>query len=157
MNKITFTLNHQLVTVDLSPGMRLLDVVRDHFKLTGSKEGCGEGECGACSILLNGSVANSCCIPLGNVHGQDVVTIEGFSTTKRYEVLKEAFHDEGGSQCGMCTPGMIMAAESLLSHNPHPTEEEIRIGLSGNLCRCTGYNMVVKAIQLAMKRGEGLW
>lgn len=157
MEKIEFTLNDETVIVDLEASMRLLDVLRDYFHLTGPKEGCGEGECGACSILLNGRVVNSCCVPLANVKGQKVTTIEGFSKTKRYEILKEAFHDEGGSQCGICTPGMIMAAESLLSVNPHPSEEEIRIGLSGNLCRCTGYNMIVKAIQLAMKRGEGLW
>ena len=157
MNEIIFTLNHEEVRLTLDPGMRLLDVLRDHFHLTGSKEGCGEGECGACSVLLNGKVANSCCIPLANVHQQDIVTIEGFSKTDRYRVLKEAFHEEGGSQCGICTPGMIMAAESLLSHNSHPSEEEIRIGLSGNLCRCTGYNMIVKAVLRAMKEGAGLW
>jgi len=157
MNKITFTLNGQRVVVDLDPSLRLLDVLRDHFRLTGSKEGCGEGECGACSVLLDGKVVNSCCFPLANADGKSIITIEGFTKTKRYEILKDAFHIEGGSQCGICTPGMIMAAESLLSENPHPSEEEIRIGLSGNLCRCTGYNMIVKAVALASKKGEGLW
>jgi len=157
MNKITFTLNHQEVTLTLDPSMRLLDVLREHLHLTGPKEGCGEGECGACSVLVNGRVVNSCCMPLANVAGQQVITIEVFAKTKRYQVLKEAFHEEGGSQCGICTPGMIMAAESLLNTNPHPSDEEIRIGLSGNLCRCTGYNMIIKAVKLAASMGVGLW
>lgn len=157
MKKIKFILNNQEVEVNLNPGMRLLDVLRDHFHLTGTKEGCGEGECGACSVLIDGLLANSCCIPLANVHQKSVVTIEGFTKTKRYEIIKEAFHFEGGSQCGICTPGMILATESLLSINPNPSEKEIRIGLSGNLCRCTGYNMIIKAVQLAAKLGEGLW
>jgi carbon-monoxide dehydrogenase small subunit len=137
--------------------LRLLDVLRDHFHLTGTKEGCGEGECGACSVLINGRVVNSCCFPLANANGKKILTIEGLAATKRYQILKDAFHIEGGSQCGICTPGMIMAAESLLSMNPHPTDEEIRIGLSGNLCRCTGYNMIIKAVKTAAKLGEGLW
>lgn len=157
MNKIRFNLNGQDVAVELNPSLRLLDVLRDHFHLTGTKEGCGEGECGACSVLINGRVVNSCCFPLANAHGKTIMTIEGLASTKRYQVLKDAFHIEGGSQCGICTPGMIMAAESLLSMNPHPTDEEIRIGLSGNLCRCTGYNMIIKAVKVAAKLGEGLW
>ncbi len=157
MSKITFILNHQNVEVDATPSMRLLDIIREHFHLTGPKEGCGEGECGACSVLMDGHLINSCCTPLANVQGHEIVTIEGFAKTKRYEVLSEAFHYEGGSQCGACTPGMIMAAESLLRKHPHPSEEQIRIGLSGNLCRCTGYNMIVKAIQRAVEKGDGLW
>ena len=157
MNKIRFNLNGQDVAVELNPSLRLLDVLRDHFHLTGTKEGCGEGECGACSVLINGRVVNSCCFPLANANGKKIMTIEGLAATKRYQVLKDAFHIEGGSQCGICTPGMIMAAESLLSMNPHPTDEEIRIGLSGNLCRCTGYNMIIKAVKVAAKLGEGLW
>ncbi|HOC81033.1 MAG TPA: (2Fe-2S)-binding protein [Bacilli bacterium] len=157
MNKIRFNLNGQDVAVELNPSLRLLDVLRDHFHLTGTKEGCGEGECGACSVLINGRVVNSCCFPLANANGKKIMTIEGLAATERYQVLKDAFHIEGGSQCGICTPGMIMAAESLLSMNPHPTDEEIRIGLSGNLCRCTGYNMIIKAVKVAAKLGEGLW
>jgi carbon-monoxide dehydrogenase small subunit len=157
MSSIKFKLNHQEITVDLNPSLRLLDVLRDHFHLTGPKEGCGEGECGACSVLINGQLVNSCCFPLANVQGKEVITIEEFSKTKRYQVLAESFQTEGGSQCGICTPGMILAAESLLAKNSHPTEEEIRIGLSGNLCRCTGYNGIVKAIQKAMEIGSGLW
>lgn len=157
MNSIKFNLNGQDVAVGLNPSLRLLDVLRDHFHLTGTKEGCGEGECGACSVLINGRVVNSCCFPLANANGKKILTIEGLAATKRYQILKDAFHIEGGSQCGICTPGMIMAAESLLSMNPHPTDEEIRIGLSGNLCRCTGYNMIIKAVITAAKLGEGLW
>lgn len=157
MNSIKFNLNGQDVAVELNPSLRLLDVLRDHFHLTGTKEGCGEGECGACSVLINGRVVNSCCFPLANANGKKIFTIEGLAATKRYQILKDAFHIEGGSQCGICTPGMIMAAESLLSMNPHPTDEEIRIGLSGNLCRCTGYNMIIKAVKTAAKLGEGLW
>lgn len=157
MNSIKFNLNGQDVAVELNPSLRLLDVLRDHFHLTGTKEGCGEGECGACSVLINGRVVNSCCFPLANANGKKILTIEGLAATKRYQILKDAFHIEGGSQCGICTPGMIMAAESLLSMNPHPTDEEIRVGLSGNLCRCTGYNMIIKAVKTAAKLGEGLW
>lgn len=157
MNSIKFNLNGQDVAVELNPSLRLLDVLRDHFHLTGTKEGCGEGECGACSVLINGRVVNSCCFPLANANGKKILTIEGLAATKRYQILKDAFHIEGGSQCGICTPGMIMAAESLLSMNPYPTDEEIRIGLSGNLCRCTGYNMIIKAVKTAAKLGEGLW
>ena len=157
MNKITFTLNHKTVTLETLPSRRLLDVLRNDFKLTGSKEGCGEGECGGCAVLLDGHITNSCCLPLGSVDGREIITIEGFSKTKQFEVLAEAFSFEGGVQCGICTPGMIIASQSILAHNPHPTEAEIRIGLAGNLCRCTGYNMIVKAVLRASKRGEGLW
>ena len=157
MSKIKFNLNGEDVVIDLVPSMRLLDVLRDHLHLTGPKEGCGEGECGACSVLLNGKVVNSCSVPLANVQGHEVITIEGFAKTARYKILETAFANQGGSQCGICTPGMIMAAESLLRTNPHPTDAEIRVGLSGNLCRCTGYNMIVKAIQWASKEGDGLW
>ncbi|MFP4177158.1 MAG: (2Fe-2S)-binding protein [Acholeplasmataceae bacterium] len=157
MKKIEFTLNGKAVEFVRDPSSRLLDVLRNDFRLTGVKEGCGEGECGACSVLFDGHVVNSCLIPVANVHHHEITTIEGFAKTKRYEVLKEAMAYEGGSQCGICTPGMMIAAESLLNQNPHPTEKEVRIGLAGNLCRCTGYNMIIKAILRAAKRGEGLW
>ena len=157
MKPIKFSLNGEEVELDLNPSLRLLDVLRDHFHLTGSKEGCGEGECGACAVLLDGHIINSCCFPLGNVSGHSLVTIEGYSKTKRFKALEEAFSEEGGMQCGFCTPGMILAAESLLNKNPHPTEDAIRIGISGNLCRCTGYNMIVKAVMRASEKGAGLW
>ncbi|MFA7560481.1 MAG: (2Fe-2S)-binding protein [Candidatus Izemoplasmatales bacterium] len=157
MAKIKFILNNQSQEIDTDLNRRLLDVLRNDFNLTGPKEGCGEGECGACAVLLNGKIVNSCSVPLANVVSKEIMTIEGFSQTKRYEIIKEAFAEMGGVQCGFCTPGMIIATESLLRHNPHPTIEEIKIGLSGNLCRCTGYNLIVKAIQQAAKKGDGLW
>jgi carbon-monoxide dehydrogenase small subunit len=157
MAKIKFILNNQSQEIDTDLNRRLLDVLRNDFNLTGPKEGCGEGECGACAVLLNGRIVNSCSVPLANVVSKEIMTIEGFSQTKRYEIIKEAFAEMGGVQCGFCTPGMIIATESLLRHNPHPTIEEIKIGLSGNLCRCTGYSLIVKAIQQAAKKGDGLW
>ncbi len=157
MAEVTFTLNGERTTVDAPLNMRFLDVLRVKKNLTGQKEGCGEGECGACAILLDGHIVNSCLLPLGSVSGRDVVTIEGFKQTERFRTIQEAFVHEGAVQCGICTPGMVIAAESLLRHNPRPTDEEIRIGLSGNLCRCTGYNMIVAAVKRATKRGEGLW
>ncbi len=157
MSKIKFILNKKQVEVDLNPSLRLLDVLRNELNLKGSKEGCGEGECGACSVLIDGHIANSCITPLANINHKEVVTIEGFKETLQYQRLEEAMTEEGGSQCGICSPGMMIAAQSLLSKNPHPTEEEVRYAISGNLCRCTGYNMIVKAILRASKRGDGLW
>lgn len=157
MEKISFILNNKPVCVELDPSTRFIDVLRDHFHLMGTKEGCGEGSCGACVILLDGYSVNSCLLPLANVEGHSVITIEEFSKTERYRVLCDAFAYRGGSQCGFCTPGMIIASESLLSHNPHPTEEEIRIALAGNLCRCTGYQAIIEAVLVASKKGEGLW
>lgn len=154
---IKFKLNNKDIELNLDPSLRFLDVLRDHLNLTGPKEGCGEGECGACAILLDGKIVHSCLLPLANASGKEITTIEGYRETKRYEVLAEAMAEEGGSQCGICTPGMMIAAESLLSQNPKPTEDEIRIGISGNLCRCTGYNMIIKAITRASKKGDGLW
>ncbi len=157
MTKIEFRLNGVPVSIETDPNRRLLDVLRDDFDMIGVKEGCGEGECGACAVLLEHEIVNSCMVPLANCLDKDIVTIEGFSRTSRYKVLKDAFEEEGAVQCGFCTPGMMIAAESLLNKNPNPTDEEIRIALSGNLCRCTGYNMIVKAIQRAVKDGEGIW
>lgn len=157
MAEIKFKLNNKDVHIERDLTMRLLDVLRDDFGLIGVKEGCGEGECGACSVLVNGEVVSSCLMPLGNAIGKNIVTIEGFKTTERYQILHQAYEDEGAVQCGYCIPGMILASESLLNKVPHPSEEEIRDGLSGNLCRCTGYNMIVSAIKKAAKRGKGLW
>jgi carbon-monoxide dehydrogenase small subunit len=151
---IEFVLNGSPVSVDCCASARLLDVLRSEFGLTGPKEGCGEGECGACSVLLNGRLVNSCLIAMGSIQGADVVTIEGFRDTKRYAVLEKAFAQAGAVQCGFCTPGMVMAAEALLSKNAHPTERQIREAISGNLCRCTGYNMIVDAIKSASEEGS---
>jgi carbon-monoxide dehydrogenase small subunit len=157
MTEIKFKLNGKEQTLNTDPNRRLLDVLREDFKLTGSKEGCGEGECGACSVLLNKQIVNSCSVPLANVDGQDIVTIEGFSKTKEYQVIKDSFATAGGVQCGFCTPGMIIATQSLLNTKPRPNDYEIKIGLSGNLCRCTGYNLIIKSVKLAAKDGDGLW
>ena len=135
---ISFVLNGKRVETESSPTARLLDVLREEFSLSGAKEGCGEGECGACSILLDGKLVNSCLIAIGSIEGKDVMTIEGFSGTERFKVLSDAFAEVGAVQCGFCIPGMVLASECLLSSCPTPTEEEIRIALSGNLCRCTG-------------------
>lgn len=157
MAKIKFKLNKKEIQIDENPNLRLLDVLRDRFGFTGVKEGCGEGECGACAVLINNDVVNSCIVPLGNVNGKEIMTIEGFSLSEKFDVISESFAEEGAVQCGICTPGMIIASESLLNKNPKPTDEEIRIGLSGNLCRCTGYNAIVKAVTKASKKGDGLW
>lgn len=154
---IAFQLNNKPVTVTTDPTRRLLDVLREDFGLTGTKEGCGEGECGACSILYKGHLANSCLLPIGAVEGEDVLTIEGYAETERFAVMEQAFADAGAVQCGFCTPGMLMAGEALLRQNTQPTDMEIREALSGNLCRCTGYSMIVEAIQLAVERGRELW
>ncbi|HPJ20780.1 MAG TPA: (2Fe-2S)-binding protein [Clostridia bacterium] len=157
MTEIKFVLNGENVTIDVDPTKRLLDVLREDFGLTGVKEGCGEGECGACSVLVDNEIVSSCLMPVGNAIGKDIVTIDGFSKTERYRVIHGAYEDEGAVQCGFCIPGMVIATESLLNKNPNPTEEEIRDALSGNLCRCTGYNMIVTAVLRAAERGRGLW
>ena len=154
MNDIQFTLNGKAVTYASSAADRLLDVLRDTFRCTSVKCGCKEG---ACSVLLDGKLINSCCVAMGAVEGSTVVTLEGYRETERFAVLDKTFADISAVQCGFCTPGMVLAAESILSANPHPTEEEIRVGMSGNLCRCTGYNAIVIAIMNAAKEGSGLW
>ena len=154
---IEFNLNGKDVQTNSEPTKRLLDVLREEFNLTAPKEGCGEGECGACAILLDGNLVNSCITAIGTVQGAKVITLEGFRDTPQYQLLDHAFAVCGAVQCGYCTPGMIMAAQSLLSKKPHPTVEEIREGISGNLCRCTGYNMIINAVQMAAKEGNGLW
>lgn len=154
--EIKFVLNHKQVAIDVNPSMRLLDVLRDVCHLTGTKEGCGEGECGACTVLVNNEPVNSCLMPIINVFGKEVITIEGFRETIAYKVISSAFADMGGSQCGFCTPGMILASYAVLRKNPHPTDEEIRIALSGNLCRCTGYQAIANAVKLASEKGVKL-
>ncbi len=154
---VTFKLNGKEIKTETDPCERLLDVLRGEFKLTGPKEGCKEGECGACSVLVDGELMNSCITPLGNVMNKEVITVEGFRDTKRYKLLEKTFAQAGAVQCGFCTPGMIMAAEALLRRVPHPTLDDIRESISGNLCRCTGYNMIVDAVQMAAEQGDGLW
>ncbi len=136
---------------------RLLDILRNEFNITGVKCGCKEGECGACSVILDGRLVNSCLVAVGSIYGSNVMTIEGYRETKRFEVLDKAYASVSAVQCGFCIPGMVLASECILSKNPNPTEKEIREGISGNLCRCTGYNAIVKAIGIAAKEGKGLW
>lgn len=154
---VKFILNGKEVESTSSPLARLLDVFRKEFGLTGPKEGCGEGECGACSCLIDGKLENSCLVALGSVVGKSIVTLDGFRDTKQYKILEKTFAEAGAVQCGFCTPGMIMASQALLCKNPNPTEDEIRNAISGNLCRCTGYNMIINAVKMAAKEGNGLW
>lgn len=155
--KITFILNGKQIELEAVPTKRLLDVLRQDCGLIGPKEGCGEGECGACSVLIDGELINTCIYPVGNAANKEILTIDGFVNTPRYQVLKECYEEAGAVQCGFCSPGMLMASEALLRSCPHPEEQQIREGISGNLCRCTGYNMIIDAIQLASQRGDGLW
>ncbi len=158
MNRtIQFELNGNAVQVETDPGRRLLDVLRNDFSETGVKEGCGEGECGACSIFLNGKLVNSCLVAIGSIEGMRVETIAHFRSNPGYRVIEQAFSDAGSVQCGFCTPGMVLAAYALLKEKPNPDETDIREAISGNLCRCTGYNMIVDGIKLAAKRGKGKW
>lgn len=154
---IKFNLNGKAVETSAPPTVRLIDLLRDEFDLIGTKEGCGDGECGACSVMVNTLVQNSCLIPIGAIEGADIITIDGYSKTELFKILSDCYSEAGAVQCGFCIPGMVMASAALLSENPCPTEEEIREGISGNLCRCTGYNMIVDAISLAAKKGDGRW
>jgi len=156
-DKVRFILNDEEITYDGNPSARLLDVLRDEMRLTGTKCGCKEGECGACAVIINGKLINSCLVAIGSLENANVLTIEGYSKTERFAALEKAYASVSAVQCGFCIPGMMMASESLLSANPHPTEEEIRTGISGNLCRCTGYGAIVRAIGIAAKEGSGLW
>ncbi|CUU47480.1 MULTISPECIES: (2Fe-2S)-binding protein [Clostridium] len=154
---IKFILNGKEVASNSKANERLLDVLRNEFRITGVKCGCKEGECGACSIILDGRLVNSCMVAMGSIEGSTVVTIEGYRETERFAVIDKAYASVSAVQCGFCIPGMILATECILNKNPNPTEAEIREGISGNLCRCTGYNAIVKAIGIAAKEGKGLW
>jgi carbon-monoxide dehydrogenase small subunit len=157
MSDIKFILNNKEVCYKGSASNRLLDVLRDEYHLTGVKCGCKEGECGACAVIMDGLLVNSCMVAMGRADGSTIMTIEGFRETERFSVIEKAFAELSSVQCGFCIPGMVLAAEALLSKKPSPTEDEIREGVSGNLCRCTGYNALVKAISIAAKEGKGLW
>lgn len=157
MAGVTFTLNNKQVTYEGAATDRLLDVLRNTYELTGVKCGCKEGECGSCSVLMDGELVNSCMIAMGRCEGCSIVTIEGFCETEHFKVIDAAYAAVSAVQCGYCIPGMVLATEALLTKIPHPTEEDIRVGISGNLCRCTGYNAIVKAIGIAAKEGSGLW
>ena len=147
--RIHFEVNGEPRTVESYPMARLLDVLREDLRLTGVKEGCGEGECGACSVLMNGELVNSCLVPMLQAVGTQITTIEGLATSDALHPVQAAFLQHGGAQCGICTPGMVLAAAYLLKTNPQPTLAEIRTGLAGNLCRCTGYMRIFEAVQKA--------
>lgn len=149
---ISFTVNANEKTVRAYPMERLLDVLREQLGLTGAKEGCGEGECGACAVLLDGVLVNSCLVPVLQAEGSQVMTIEGLSDGYRLHTLQQAFLECGAAQCGICTPGMILAAYHLLNAKPRPSLEDIREGLAGNLCRCTGYAQICEAVADAAKQ-----
>ena len=152
---IALSVNGQAITANAYPMDRLLDVLREELRLTGTKEGCGEGECGSCSVLMDGILVNSCLIPALQARGAEIITIEGLVADVRFHALQQAFLQCGGAQCGICTPGMILAAIHLLKKKPHPTVAEIREGLSGNLCRCTGYLQIFESVHEAASRGSG--
>jgi carbon-monoxide dehydrogenase small subunit len=152
--EIVFEVNGARRAVATYPMARLLDVLREELGLTGTKEGCGEGECGACSVLVDGELANSCLVPMLQVEGASVVTIEGLGPGDRLDPLQRAFVELGGAQCGICTPGMLLASSALLRANPNPTEAEIREALAGNICRCTGYVKIVEAVAAACRMSK---
>jgi len=150
--QITFNVNNESRTVDVFPMARLLDVLREQLHLTGTKEGCGEGECGACTVILDGQIVNSCLVPIAQVNGSNITTIEGVAHDDQLHTVQQAFIDHGGAQCGICTPGMVLAAVDLLNRNPEPSEAEIRSGLAGNLCRCTGYMKIFESVVRAYQK-----
>jgi carbon-monoxide dehydrogenase small subunit len=150
--EVFFTVNGETKKVLAYPMERLLDVLRNELELTGTKEGCGEGECGSCSVLLDGMLVNSCLVPIGQAKGASIVTIEGLSAHAPMNLVREAFLECGGAQCGICTPGMILAAVHLLEKKPKPALADIREGLAGNLCRCTGYMQIFEAVARAARR-----
>ena len=143
---IEFKVNGESHKLEVFPMARLLDVLREQLHLTGTKEGCGEGECGACTVKLDGQIVNSCLVPVAQVNGSSITTIEGVAQGDQLHAVQQAFIDHGGAQCGICTPGMILAAVDLLERNPEPTEADIRNGLAGNLCRCTGYMKIFESV-----------
>jgi aerobic carbon-monoxide dehydrogenase small subunit len=150
--EIHCTVNAEGRTLHAYPMERLLDVLREQLHLTGTKEGCGEGECGACSVMLDGQIVNSCLVPVAQVAGAEIKTIEGVANGDQLHSVQQAFIECGGAQCGICTPGMVLAAVDLLSRNPNPNEAEIRTGLAGNLCRCTGYMKIFESVVRAYQK-----
>jgi len=146
MQALTMKLNGEEVMVQVKPSAMLVEVLRDQLELTGTKVACGEGECGACTVLLDGVPVNSCLVPALKAQGREVMTVEGLAPLGELHPLQKAFVEHGAVQCGYCTPGMLMSAKALLDHNPNPTEDEVRLAISGNLCRCTGYAKIVEAI-----------
>ena len=153
--RVTCTVNGRRTVLEGHPMARLLDAIRQSG-LTGTKEGCGEGECGACGVLLDGVLVNSCLTPLAHADGAAITTIEGVAGDRSLHAIQESFLECGGAQCGICTPGMVLAAYELLSRNPNPTEADVRVALAGNLCRCTGYVRIFASVLHACRAAEGL-
>jgi aerobic-type carbon monoxide dehydrogenase small subunit (CoxS/CutS family) len=151
---VTFAVNGETVHVAVSPSTSLLDALREDLELTGTKQGCGEGECGACSVLLNGKLVNSCLVLAAECAGAEVLTIEGLGRMGKLHPLQDAFVQNGAVQCGFCTPGMVMAAYALIQENPSPSEADVRRALEGNLCRCTGYRKIIDAVLAAANGGQ---
>jgi len=153
-SEIALKVNGQSHRLEVFPMARLLDVLREQLQLTGTKEGCGEGECGACTVILDGRIVNSCLVPVAQVNGSAITTIEGVAhhvNAEQLHAVQQSFIDHGGAQCGICTPGMVLAAVDLLERNPQPTEADIRTALAGNLCRCTGYMKIFESVVQACK------
>jgi aerobic carbon-monoxide dehydrogenase small subunit len=150
--EVTCTVNGEKRTLHAYPLERLLDVLREQLHLTGTKEGCGEGECGACSVFLDGEIVNSCLVPVAQAEGATIKTIESVASDDQLHAVQQAFVEFGGAQCGICTPGMVLAAVDLLERNPNPSEAEIRTGLAGNLCRCTGYMKIFESVVHACRK-----
>ena len=151
--KVEMNVNGQKVSIEAPSMKRLLDVLREDVSLTGTKEGCGEGECGACSVMMNGRLVNSCLIPIAQAQGSTIKTIEGLQLSEtQLSKLQTCFIENGGAQCGICTPGMILAAQALIDSHPNPSEEDVRVGLAGNLCRCTGYTKIFESVLAAVER-----
>jgi carbon-monoxide dehydrogenase small subunit len=151
---VNCSVNSRMVTLRAYPMARLLDVLREELRLTGTKEGCGEGECGACTVLIDGEIVNSCLVPVIQCEGANIITIEGIASDEKLHVVQECFIEHGGAQCGICTPGMVIAAVNLLEKKPSLSEEEIRNGLAGNLCRCTGYIKIFESVVAAISKTE---
>jgi carbon-monoxide dehydrogenase small subunit len=151
---IKVKVNGEDYKLQVAANLRLVDLLRDKLGLIGTKEGCGEGECGACTVIIDGETANSCLVLAAQVDGSEITTIEALGNEDKLHPLQQSFIDNGAVQCGFCTPGMILSAKNLLDHNPQPSEEEIKRGLSGNICRCTGYTKIIKAVQDVAQGGD---
>ena len=152
--KIDFKVNGRDYSLEVREDMRLLDFLREELKLTGTKEGCGEGECGACTVIIDGKAVNSCLVLVPEIDGREVITVEGLERDGRLHPLQESFIEKGAVQCGFCTPGMLMSAKALLDADPHPDRDGIRQAIAGNLCRCTGYEQIVQAIETVARQAD---
>ncbi|HEY77577.1 MAG TPA: (2Fe-2S)-binding protein [Dehalococcoidia bacterium] len=155
IKQVRLTVNGKAYGLDVQPGKTLLELIREDLGLTGTKEGCGLGECGACTVIMDGKTVNSCLVLAAEADGKQITTIEGLADGDRLHPVQQAFIDHGGLQCGFCTPGMIMSAKALLDENQNPSDEEIRKGISGNLCRCTGYTKIIESIKAAAGNAGG--